>query len=349
VEGETTMADQKQLFDKTMDVLREAFVRNRFGEAIVFGMHDIETWLSIQCKAGRPDPLWEQFLARNFIVMCAATSPIAHLRERATPYATRPGEQLIARTFQKLPDGVQYLLGALHVSPVVEGVYYGHSVGCIITYTKDGMVGSLLTIRSGTLERGFIVAQEQTNSPGAERLVVDILFAEWDRQNPKWKEARQFLYDAFGQEIKRERRKAEEDFDSAVAVSADGVKIWHADRVVVLSDDKQHVLGEFPSEAFHERKILLAPADDRCRVPTDVRPHLITAEVVEQMQRGEYGPMARFILSVRRAEYRNPSVSQALCNFAELLPEDPGLAQVLCTTERFCPSPLPDGGVEMTV
>ena len=59
------MTETRQLFDKPMDELREAFVRNRFGESAVFGAHDIETWLPLQRKAGRPDTMWESFLNRS--------------------------------------------------------------------------------------------------------------------------------------------------------------------------------------------------------------------------------------------------------------------------------------------
>ncbi|MBI4142905.1 hypothetical protein HY480_03465 [Candidatus Uhrbacteria bacterium] len=327
------MTSERRLFDKPMNELREAFVRNRFGESVVFGKSEIETWLKWQREQKRPDEVtWVPFLSHDFMVMCTATAPFAHLRERATSFAS------LGRTgTEKGAYGRIYFL-------LTGGLYWGHRDTGVYADSASEMF-----VLSGAEDQLTMRRIGDRNRHLGASAVLDVLFAEWDRQRPRWQEARAFLCNALGEEIKRERAKAEADFDSAVAVSADGTKIWCADRVVVLSADKQRILGEFPPKAFHGRKILLAPSDDRCRVPTDVRPHLITDEAAEQMQRGEYGPMARFILSVRRAEYRNSSVSQALCNFAWLLPETPGLAQVLCTTERFCPSPLPDVGVEVTV
>ena len=67
--------------------------------------------------------------------------------------------------------------------------------------------------------------------------------------------AQTFLCDALGEEIPRERTKAEADFDSAVAVSADGTKIAHADYVVVLGHDGEGKDDlKFPASAFRERR-----------------------------------------------------------------------------------------------
>ena len=45
------------LFEKSMDELREAFVRNRFAEGGVFGREDIEEWVGELREAESPDIL----------------------------------------------------------------------------------------------------------------------------------------------------------------------------------------------------------------------------------------------------------------------------------------------------
>src|SRR3989339_826762 len=81
--GET----MKPLFDKTLDELREAFVRARFAEPNIFGRPDIEEWLEGQRKAYYPD--WSRTGFARFGVLIAryAGHPLTgeHLNKYATP------------------------------------------------------------------------------------------------------------------------------------------------------------------------------------------------------------------------------------------------------------------------
>ncbi|MFH1098905.1 MAG: hypothetical protein V1723_03225 [Candidatus Uhrbacteria bacterium] len=344
----------KQLFDKPMDELREAFVRNRFAEPAVFGLSGIEEWLRIQRKAERPEGVfWELFLPRGFMAMCVATSPITHLRERATPYEKFPGERLIQPIFPH-GHGVHYLLGALHASSMIEGVYYGHSVGCVIAYIlEDGVTRSLLMIRKGVHQQ-LVVEQEPTNPPGAAHLVTDALFAEWNRQRPKWSAARAFLCDALAEEVKRERAKAEADFDSAVAVSADGTKIVHADWVAVWTPSEIHPpfspiwASVRPAHAFSQRKVL------RIENIVRIREKYITDRKALGA-RGVDGDPIRIgsVLRERRRDWCDVH-HQYLLDIE--IAEERRTVRCFITPDALgslhatvCPSPLPDGGVEVTV
>ena len=238
------------LFDKPMTELREAFVNARFAQEDVFGRSDIEEWLERQRTADRPDEItWERYQHLRLV-----TDEPSRLWSCATPYAHFPDKQEITRLFPIRKD-VQYLLEALHASPLVDVIFYGYKTGFIVVYSKtNDNERSLISIHE---DQGKLVVEKcETNTSRFESAVHDIIFAEWNFQGPRWKEARELLCNVFAEQIQRQRVTAKVDFNSAVAISTDGKRIVNADWVFCsYLDGNVKRFKMFPSSVFHERKI----------------------------------------------------------------------------------------------
>jgi len=356
--------ETKQLFDKPLGERREAFVRNRFGETAVFGQPDVEEWLALQRKAGRPDPLWGQFLAHNFMVMCAATSPISYLLERASSSRFTPTS---GRALDHVAELYVPLLTALDSGPSSRTALYHGTTRMVLLVGAEPRDRVAYVIEKGygtnhpsglPVDGANLVFTPLTTRAGKVRgaeSVLDILFAEWDRQRQKCREARSFLCDALAEKIKQERTKAEADFDSAVAVSPDGTKIVHADWVVVLGHDGEGKDDlKFPASALAERKALFTgPCSDCSQFKERFVKGRWEGQEWYEDPNGRVATVAEWLATSTRpatawrwGDYGKVVLHTRACRSEQKLfcLSD---GRVLLTHREQCPSPLPDGGVKV--
>jgi len=237
----------KQLFDRSMDELREAFVRNRFAEDQIFGMPDIEGWLEEQKGPGILNlDAWHRFLV-HLAARCAE-NPLDILRDCATK-ASELSRAHLSRTYIQDEFGTFFSL-------LNRELYLGGGGGSVSMCVGDRNVLYVVLGTTDT-EDGLTIKRVDRASPlVCGSAVASVLFAEWASARPKWKAASGFLCDNLEVCIAEERARAEEDFNRAVAVSADGTRIVHADWVVVFGGREHEAVDFlFPAAAFAESKI----------------------------------------------------------------------------------------------
>jgi len=341
---------KKSLFKKSMDELREAFVRARFAQEDVFGRADIEEWLKSQREAERPEydhtadeSYWNTLFSGDYIMWAAQKNPLVVLQERATSYQTLDhlrNPQIPSNEFP-LPfeDDVLIQFIPLFTKFMTETrVCYGHTHGAIIVAPDMVSNPHPYTLRvevRGRRQCELVIEPFNANPLRASLYVMDVLFAEWLYGRPKRERAREYLCDALADEIAKERVKAENDFNRAVAVSDDGLKIVRADKVVVIDDENNRAIV-FPSKAFAVNKILRSP---RMRRYT-------SSETAMRWSRKM--PFAEWVRLVGKNNFT------AICGDGQIFNNDDTRQRWdgktrLMTAKRFCPDPLPEGGVELKV
>lgn len=314
------------LFDKPMSELREAFVRARFAEPSVFGRADIEDWLIGQYSAVAPSNTeintWRLLLKRDELVdfvfgaVALLLLRYATLRDLGRPRHEPAGySPLLPLVGQGLYWGMDNRGIYLHPNPVnTQSVYLVHGKA------PEDHEHSLTFECAG-----------RNNLRNIHQTVLEIIFAEWQRGDPKRDAARQCLHDLAEATSHRERVKAEHDFDEAVAVSYDGTKIVKAKWVVVVSDSAAKL---YPGSAFHDRKAKLRhPAAGRLRFPIlDDDSKDICAFLSVEGKR---------TLDIFRRPKQDYQVFD--CGM-----QDQGF-KLLFVHDDLCPSPLPEGGLEIKV
>lgn len=258
------------LFNRPMTELREAFVRSRFAEQVCFWRADIEEWLAHEREAERPEydyaadaSPWNTVLASDMIfaahgreleLLTTLATPLAET-PTSTPTSTRERERLVL---------VERLIAMIDRTRV--NVYRGDS---------PGVMPSVLVMRSPNGDHAVAFGEDAITGvaiqPLHSRHVMNTIFGEWLHGRPRWREARQFICDALAKDVRKERGMAEMDFDTAVAVSADGTEIVHADFVVTsayacdafIPEEVRRLLGtEF---SFRDHKILLCDPSEWTR------------------------------------------------------------------------------------
>jgi hypothetical protein len=227
-----------KLFELSYEQLRNNFVRGRFAEEKIFGRADIEEWLKEQRKAKSPFCMdsqtidWDKYWNNDGKTLSVAGREFEVLRKYSSyVYAGLPSdaekEQCLA--YQKI-----YPL----IEPFNREVYLGMNFGPIIFLPNEE-----IKMVVGSEEKDVILSFELT-SP----VVIDALLAEWYYGREKAAVARQFLCDTLAADVAVQRKQAEDDFDRAVAVSADGKEILCADWVIVFQ-------GNEPFNEFGLRQI----------------------------------------------------------------------------------------------
>lgn len=305
------------LFDKPMDELREAFVRARFAEAQVFDRPDIEEWLErlrgpqdVTRVAAWDAPFWNQFMALRWNGPDnRADRQASSLARILRDYATPTSEVPIQIFGDQRDETIRVLRGMLDSTTTIH-----HLVGprrLILVNSESGR-----TLLEG-LKKDTVVI-----SPTTADDVVWALFQECFEGQTKAEDAFRWLKGQYSHAIGRARSLAETDFDEAVAVSADGKKIVKADEVcVVLGKDRVVI---YPASAFSRNKILRSTY--MARLQTSLN------KVVDNY--------ARWILLSETMRLARASGQFLDCSF-----HLKGKTR-LVTELRFCPSPLPEGGVE---
>ena len=313
------MTEEKKLFDKSMEELREAFVRARFAEEKVFGRPDVEEWLAKKQTDYYPyDPNkktekeWDHF------------PPRGHNKARGyglNDFATFTEAQGLANPFDDQKFGWGFQVLRLFKAPLF--------LGRTMAILQNDPTWQSHFATSFTIDwngKGICLTEAADDPDKFSLAIRDVLFAEWLYHRSRWLKARELLCNMACARIKEQRAKAEADFDHAIAVSADGTKIVCADEVVVVimnPVDKSRKLLSFPASAFMAKKILRAEKIQR----DDAAFHdilFIYAKIINDQ--------AFFVGGVPQALFDSGSTSKP---------------RVFVTEERFCPSPLPDGGVEL--
>ncbi len=246
----------EKLFSKTYAELREAFVRARFAEQQYYSRPDIEVWLTGQRTAERPGVAgWNRYLAFDGMRFAARNREFVLLRQlgyrlRDAPLpkpCTDNADRRITLYRELLP-----LLSSLRDAEI----YFDHSSGLTVIVNKGTM--SAYTFEAGNLTKEVprIVLRRTLSS----HAVVDSIYASWLYDGEKAHQARAFLCDALAQVIAGTRQSAEEEFVKAVAVSADGTKIVHADSVIVVGFATEELFHCADNRGwFRQEKILRGP------------------------------------------------------------------------------------------
>lgn len=322
----------KPLFDKPIDELREAFVRQRFAEPNIFGRPDIEEWLESQRenlgKGIDVDP-WECDGFNHYALAVSGddateicTSVVVLLREHVTASTHKP-------------DWSEQDSSTSNFVELLEMLRAG---GAEVFYsTSPAQNDFLAVVIIG--EKPYIAAKQmhgdksEVASFSKTNVIagLHLLDEEIRSERPKAAQALKYLLDQYRLAIAAARESAQRDFDEAVAVSADGTKIEKADWIVVAILDENRAMV-YPAEAFLENKILLSPTTGRMALRrTDTQMYSIDEYV-------------RWVLRVDTIRHQLNNGLQCLDPIEYF--DD---RSRLLTLARFCPSPLPDGGREIKV
>lgn len=350
------MATTGPPFDKPMPELREAFVRARFGQEDVFGRPDIEAWFARQRRAERPiEHIW-----RRLIDAKRVQRPF-HIRE--LPDLAVPQELPRGFTIRQMADVGDPLVAMLCESVDRRRVD--------VLPVDERLTLFLLRGEDGAPAHAFTVTPQhnQKRRPGdplaytlfvpSDKDLLQVVLSRGWSVGPKKiaTAARRLLCDGLEACIGEERGKAEADFDTAVAVSADGTKIVHADWVIVRGVREVEPSGRsrkrardpewvrvFRGAQFHGTKILRTSGMKHGKYSS-----AMDASAVFNRRIG----LVLFGLNGTFGEHHKSAqlfgrVDEHSFFTGEALPS--GKTETfLYTTADFCPSPLPRGGVEVTV
>ena len=248
------------LFTKTYAELRETFVKARFAEYQHFLRYNIESWLERQRTAELPemnengDSPWNYYLSTDRLLFAASGKELDILRMFAAPRMTilEAGPQEYPGMLRRLERITPLLRG---LDPRRTLVFYGHIYGPIVLCDTSEPGGDLKTATAFVFDEEHDANGKSIDvlKPLHSIYVMDAVFATWMRGAPRAEMAREFLCHHLGNYVATVRYQAEGDFDHAVAVSTDGLKIVHADEIHVLDRGQRWI--RLP-ETFHERKIL---------------------------------------------------------------------------------------------
>ncbi|MBI4435018.1 hypothetical protein HY635_04395 [Candidatus Uhrbacteria bacterium] len=329
------MEPTKQLFDKPPDELREAFVRARFAQEDVFGKPDIEDWLAEQRTGARsPVRTWCDLVQRNRLRF-ETPFDVTHLESLADRSTIRVLRDLGVDERGNV-DACYTLIGGLDER--YADVYAVAPDLHLVVRKRRGTPYEAIAITADLRDALKNPSPSYTIRPATDadflRAVVILGLNPTSRRSRMRERARQLLCNALEREIAEQRAKAEADFDSAVAVSADGTKIVHADWVVVAdwsSGDCRLII--FPSSVFQARKCLRP--DDRAFARTArSREDAWDGATFVRRWWGSHGKhLTHDIAAALLLEGMRSGTSQ----------------RFYITTRSLCSSPLPDGGVEVTV
>lgn len=325
------MTDGKQLFDKSRDEMKWRFVRERFYSGNVFGKAEIEEWLEWQRKQANP-----------------AAGDLAHwksLSYRVSDYAaaTHQDGNAIAFNPNSLLHSCATVCAPDTFTPATEfAPFFRALCDCLkerleIRIYRDCNDELFMLVFEGENyrpcykwrrrnEQLFELAPFMQTPHAIFAAVYAILLDEWRKHRPRWEAAREYLCNILGECVGRERVKAESDFERAVAVSSDGKSIVCCDEVVVIDGMKAIF---FPAVAFAKNKILENPAKHRFSYDYPMSEkslrewltHIVVCNGLEKTGQGQFfSTLSSF---QARAKDKDRFV----------------------TDIRYCPDPLPEGGV----
>jgi hypothetical protein len=340
-----------------MRELREAFVRARFAQDDVFGRPDIEELLARQRKAEKPvEHTW-----RRLIDTGRVQRPF-HIRE--LPDLAVPQELPREFSIRQMADVGDPLVAMLCESVDRRRVDVFPANERLTLFLLKGDDGApahafTLTPQHNQKRRSGDPLAYTLFVPSDKDLLQIVLSRGWSVGTKKIvTAARRLLCDGLATCIKEERAKAEHDFDTAVAVSANGTKIVHADYVVVAESTGAYEARAviYPASAFRE-KLLRSPRmgrephpggtgmPDKCY--TDDTAHITYALSHPGDPLNTRGSLGHELSPYNHSGHRG-SLQRLVEYWMRDRRREMLIRRFLLTTRDFCPSPLPDGGVEVT-
>lgn len=241
---------------------RKQFVQHRFAEPQIFGRANIEHWIKVQRE--REAPEGTTCMGRDAL-SGAVGDWLAILRNHASRYGFVDRKISPVRLLKKI--GLRLSDCDDSICNYVDRIGAFHWLLGSIGLQKEDVfltTNSMLVVpKCG--DNGILVL-----TPGADHhvggfregtLSNDVIYSAlhcwffFKCKNENSIRARQYLCDWLEKVIYEEQRRAEEHFNSAVAVSMDDSKIVHAEWVV-LYDLKNHKFQLYEGEEFVNRKII---------------------------------------------------------------------------------------------
>jgi len=241
------------LFTKTLEELRDAFVRTKFAS-------NDERYGAFECaliessvQTALVDPKHgPDFLKRQFgNELAEAVQQLASMNLCLTMLDSADVLDYV-RNRTKPNSASQAILLMLHGRNNIQAVYP--------TYSNDSTACDPFIVECGGQDLSYrlIECTDQGIRDAQVETALDCIFWTILNNGPRAEVAYKFIQGACETRINAARTAAEEIFNSAVAVSADGTKLVHADEVWVLRDfgGLTYLVGKFPAERFRDHKIL---------------------------------------------------------------------------------------------
>lgn len=247
---------KEKLFELSYEARRENFICARFAQTDLFGREDMQNWVEGQWRSvtwdDRDRATWLRCLALLEDEVLANNVHI--LRRHARAIALNPAQ---------LPTKLQQLYPLLRNLDGTSGS--ARQAACYPLLTRgvllrcvDGIAWKLFAVRLPRADSRELALIEKATSADVREAVLASLFyrktyvgVEGDPIHGQ-AERRIWLCECAQQLIYSERREAVADFDKAVACSADGRTIVHADRIKVVDLGVVH-----SASLFFQNKILL--------------------------------------------------------------------------------------------
>lgn len=331
------------LFDKQMDELREAFVRQRFAEPNVFGRPDIEKWLEEQRKNLGKGIDFDPWECDGFDHYALAVSG------NDAPEICRSVVMLLRTCVTASTHKPDWSEQDSSTSNFVELLEMLRAGGTEVFYsTSPAQNDFLAVVIIG--EKPYIAAKQmhgdksEVASFSKTNVIagLHLLDEEIRSERPKAAQALKYLLNQYRLAIAAARESAQRDFDEAVAVSADGTKIVRAKWVFVAEGYRPTSGQLFPANAFRQSKIRCGPTINHVNIE-----HWMLDQISLDRRALTLDRFLKYILICwGRSSVVNVIflVSNTMCR--DIL--QPG-ETILFVDKNNYPFPLPDGGREIRV
>lgn len=323
---------ERQLFDKPMDELREAFVLARFAEPAMFGRADVEAWLHESTRTAALERPWYATAFTRLLGKDRNPCLGDTLRTAATP---NPYD---ARTFSTAECRETLDRLTQNFGPETE-TYAAGNRGLIVVGSKSAVTAMA---DGGTIDSVRITAASAED-------VSRALMIEVSSGGPKAEQALAWLKARYALAIAVERERAERDFDEAVAVSADGTRTVTTKWVVVIPSASGDPAMVYPADAFRMNKIRRAPNRHADETRGFMRMQIGSlAQLADRALGTDIEDAQAFDVcagSFRRARSQNLFTQLMIRFYEEVVPD---VESVFLVSADDCPSPLPEGGREIS-
>lgn len=256
----------------TLDEKRQSFVRQRFGQVDVFGDEDFEAYVHGLAHATNLLNHDVATLKRLLRLLIQREQP-TDLFNYATPLSVGDLDRIPLDWIEQ-PEYMRTAARAIFERMMPRTgttAYWGCMDVLALLVTPDAQsVGHYGTLRAHPHFKTLLDSSHEVllNLGMGNTDIVEVIFAEWYRGWPKAEVARDHCIACLRERIRAERERAEWDFNTAVAVSANGRKIVHADEVHIGRYALAHFAGvlwehfkTIPASACFQRKITRADGE----------------------------------------------------------------------------------------
>lgn len=339
-----TTEKKKRLFDKTYAELREAFVRGRFAEA--FGREDMEHWgatclMNPDDQNFDPGPLFSPALLKFGCAKVWGSRPRVKILGAFAERINKPlealchGDEHAAACLLSLQQGGCWFYIPRYDDNKEEKREFVISLGPMTMYVRV-VLGAPM----------FLHIEHAT-----DEYVLAVIRNEFLTRGPRFRSAQRHLQELVRRAIDEVRLLAVVDFHTAVAVSADGQKIVHADWVVAV-----HAAGRegafrgwetfriIPVERCRENKLLRSEQFIREKANASPRRpgHAATDEALRNIDAKDIEPERVTTLVGRIVNMYSRLLYGGMC-FVEVEGKSGTRSTILITDVRLCPSGLLEG------